>query len=394
MKERKSTASCCINAVRGSGKRSWKRDPKQRSTTQANQHAQQDGTYHWAPADTPHVCATAVGSLASLPAFLFVAVSYLLWRAALGEVCGTFLLIFVACGTPIVSNHLAAESTTATNATSPLLTIFINNFTVALTIIALTYSLSSVSGAHLNPAVTFALWTSHHTSLRKLAIYVLAQLMGAMLALLTLVVCYNCDPSILSHTMVGRRAEASLYSVFLMELLLTFTLIFVIMRVSFDNIEAEKRQTMQDRSVIGSAVGLTIAPSSNARLGYAPITIGLLLLTLGVVGGGVSGSSMNPVRYMAPALVNGQWDVWMVVYVLGELSGACLAIGMSQVFDATGRLAEKSAGKAAEMRQLLQPVTGASILGGTAPAINGGLSVNAPKAWTVTAPQMQSVKIG
>ena len=323
--------------------------------------------------------------------------SYLLWRAVLGEVCATFLLIFVACGTPIVTHQLSTDPTLSpTPTTSPILTLFINNLTVALVVIGLTYSLASVSGAHMNPAVTLALWTSHHTSLRKLALYVAAQLVGGVVALLALVMCYNCDTSILSHTTVTRPTSASHYSVFLMELLLTFTLIFVVLRVSFDNIEAEKRQSMQDRSLLGSAVGLTIAPSTNGRLGYAPIAIGFVIITLGVVGGGVSGASMNPVRYVVPAVACGQWDVWMAVYVLGEVCGACLAVALSQVFDTTGRMAERSAEKAEELRQEQrkqlrqyeqQPIVGGmSSLGGTAPTTNGGLSVDAHSVRSANTP--------
>ena len=302
--------------------------------------------------------------------------------------CGTFLLIFVACGTPVVTHNLSTQSATAIAATSPILTLFLNNLTVAMAVIGITYSLASVSGAHVNPAVTLALWTSNHTSARKLALYIVAQLTGATLALLTLLVCYNTDPSILPHTTVTRHPAATLYSVFLMELLLTFTLIFVVLRVSFDNIEAEKRQMMEYRSVVGSAVGLTIAPSTTARLGYAPITIGFMILTLSVTGGGVSGAAMNPVRYMVPAILCGEWDVWMAVYVLGELCGACLAVGLSHVFDATGRAAERSAEKAAELRyQQRHDINGASTAG-----INGAVSIHARDVWNGTGHKMEAVK--
>jgi len=281
---------------------------------------------------------------------------------------------------------MSNESTTAVNATSPILTLFVNNITVAMAVMGIIYSLASVSGAHVNPAVTLALWTSHHTSLRKLAIFIAAQLLGGTLALATLLLCYNGDTTVLQHTTVSRPASASLPSVFLMELLLTCVLIFVVLRVSFDNIEAEKRQMMEYRAVIGSAVGLTIAPTSNARLGYAPITIGFMILTLSVVGGGVSGAAMNPVRYLVPAVLCGEWDAWMAVYVLAELGGACLAVGLSQVFDATGRLAERSAEKAAELRQLRQPSLGgddaaSSRFARTAPVLERVLSVNARDGW-------------
>ena len=329
--------------------------------------------YHTTQPLKTHCTRTAaLLSTVSLIVGISLLFSYLVWRAALGEVCGTFLLVFVACGTPVATHRLSTETDATTAATSPILTLFINNVTVALAIIGLIYSLASVSGAHMNPAVTFALWTSHLTSARKLMLYVVAQLIGGLLAILTLLLCYDWDTSVLQHTAVARPSTASLYSVFLMELLLTFTLVFVILRVSFDNIEAEKRQTMQYRSLLGSAVGLTIAPTTNARLGYAPIAIGFLIVVLGVVGGGVSGASMNPVRYVVPAAVNGAWDVWMAVYVLGELGGACLAVGLSQVFNVTGQMAERSAEKAAELRQLQQPMTALPSLASTAVAASGG----------------------
>ena len=274
---------------------------------------------------------------------------YLVARAALGEVCGTFLLIFVACGTPIATHSLSTSSTTAT---SPLMLLLLNNLCVALIVIGLIYSLASVSGAHVNPAVTLALWTSHHTSARKLILFILSQLLGAVLALLALVVCYNGDWTVLAHSTVTRTEQASMYSVFLMELILTAILIFIMLRTSFDNIEAEKRQMHEYRNLIGSAVGLTVAPSTNARLGYAPVAVGLTVLVLGVMGGGVSGAAMNPVRYTVPAVMSGEVDVWIVIYVLAQCCGACLAVGLAQVFDSTGRVAERWAERAANLRKM------------------------------------------
>ena len=264
---------------------------------------------------------------------------------------GTFLLIFVACGTPIAVKRMSVDPVMATIESSPLLPLLLNNLTVALAVVGIIYSLASVSGAHVNPVVTLAMWTAHHTSIRKLALFTVAQFCGGLLGLLALLLCYNFDTSILEQAVVHRLDGVSYYSVFAMETLCTFTLIFVVLRVSYDNFDAEKMETLRNKAVLGSLSGLTVAPTTSARLGFAPLAIGFIILVLGVLGGAVSGAAMNPVRFLAPAIVRGQWDAWMAVYVLGEALGAMMAVGLAQALDAAGSMAEKAAEEAAELRK-------------------------------------------
>ena len=149
---------------------------------------------------------------------------------------------------------------------------------------ALIYSFASISGAHMNPAVTVALWSSNRTSARKAVMYVVAQLVGANLAMLALFFSFNFDTSIFAAAAVRPAAGSNAFSVFFMEFALTFVLVFIILKVAFEDVEEEKKKTMSYKAV-GGARGLTIyAPNSSSKLGFAPLAIGTTIGVLGTIG--------------------------------------------------------------------------------------------------------------
>jgi len=224
------------------------------------------------------------------------------------------------------------------------------NLTVALIAMALIYSFASISGAHMNPAVTVALWSANRTSARKAGMYVVAQLLGANLAMLALLFAFSFDAKIFALAAVKPTNGVNAFSVFFMEFALTFVLVFVILKVAFEDVEDEKRRTMSYRAV-GGARGLTIyAPNSSSKLGFAPLAIGTTIGVLGTIGSSVSGGCYNPARYIAPALWSWSLDGYFFAYVLGELLGGCAAALMRHAFDVLGRLAHAEEDKAAALR--------------------------------------------
>jgi len=279
------------------------------------------------------------------------------YRASLGELCATFVLVYAACGSGIaVSQRMSAANVEPQyaalfGALGGLVGSILSSLTVALIAMALIYSFASISGAHMNPAVTVALWSSNRTSARKAAMYIIAQLIGANLAMLALFFSFNFDASIFSAAAVKPAPGANGFSVFFTEFALTFILVFIILKVAFEDVEEEKRKTMSYKAV-GGARGLTIyAPNSASKLGFAPLAIGTTIGVLGTLGSSVSGGCYNPARYIAPALWSWSIDGYIFAYVLGELLGGCAAALMRHSFDVLGKLAHVQEDKAAELRQ-------------------------------------------
>jgi aquaporin Z len=154
------------------------------------------------------------------------------------------------------------------------------------------YSIGNVSGAHINPAVTLGFAFAGRLSWREVLPYVGSQLTGALVAAAVLRFMFP-EHSTLGSTLPGVPVTGA----FLMEVLLTFLLMFVILNVSTGH--------MEKGVMAGVAVGGMVALAA-------------------LFGGPVSGASMNPARSLGPALVSGQFtDLW--IYILAPAIGAMAA---------------------------------------------------------------------
>ena len=165
--------------------------------------------------------------------------------------------------------------------------------TCGLVVLVLIQAFGPTSGAHFNPAVTVGFWAAGRTAGGQVGPYVLAQLLGALMGS-GLVRLLATDSSALGATLPAHSAGQSLA----VETVLTFWLMLVILRVA----HGSKEQGLLAGITIGATVGLAV-----------------------LVGGPLSGGSMNPARSLAPALVGGHLAAaW--VYVAGPLVGALLAV--------------------------------------------------------------------
>jgi aquaporin NIP len=161
-----------------------------------------------------------------------------------------------------------------------------------LAVMGLIYAVGHLSGAHLNPAVTIAFTLTRHFPRREALAYIAAQLTGAALAGLLLLAVWPDRPGHLGANL----ASVSTGSALVYELFLSALLMFVIMAVATDT----------------RAVGAGAA-----------IAIGAIVVLDILVGGGVSGASMNPARSFGPALASGTWTHFWI-YVAGPVAGATL----------------------------------------------------------------------
>jgi MIP family channel proteins len=202
-----------------------------------------------------------------------------LWRRSVAEGLGTFALVFAGCGAIVVD----AERGGSLGATGVAAAF-------GLVVMAMVYAVGHVSGAHINPAVTTAFAATRHFPVREAVVYVPAQLAGAVAAALTLRLVWDGTPAALGATVPSVGPGAAV----VYEAVLTAFLMFVIMAVATDT------------RAVGAA---------------AAIAIGGTVAFDALVGGDVTGASMNPARSFGPALVAGEWtDFW--VYVVGPLTGA------------------------------------------------------------------------
>lgn len=161
-----------------------------------------------------------------------------------------------------------------------------------LAIMGLVYAVGHLSGAHINPAVTVAFTLTRHFPRREALAYIAAQLAGAALAGALLLAVWPDTPGHLGANV----ATVSTGSALVYETFLTALLMFVIMAVATDT------------RAVGAGAAIAIG--------------GVVVLDI-LVGGGVSGASMNPARSFGPALASGTWSHFYI-YVAGPLAGATL----------------------------------------------------------------------
>ncbi|MFK7847967.1 MAG: MIP/aquaporin family protein [Rhodothermales bacterium] len=203
-------------------------------------------------------------------------------RTYLAEAIGTFALVFAGTGAVVV-NQVSGGMVTHVGIA----------LTFGLVVMAAIYAIGEVSGAHINPAVTLAFWAGGEFPFTRVIPYILSQLMGALVASLSLSMLFPLQQT-LGATMPAGTAMQS----FVFEIILTFLLMFVIMCVAV----GAKEQGLMAGIAIGGTVGLE-------ALFAGPIT----------------GASMNPARSLAPALVAGDLSFqWL--YIVAPIVGALIAV--------------------------------------------------------------------
>ena len=210
------------------------------------------------------------------------------------ELIGTYCLVFAGTGA-IVVNDLYEGSVTNVGI----------GLTFGLVVMAMIYSLGSVSGAHINPAVTLAFWLAKRFDGRDVLPYVLAQFAGAILASLTVLMLFP------THQTLGATLPSGIwYQSFILEFILTAILMFVILRMT----NGSEQGAMWAGVAIGATVGLEA-----------------------MFAGPVCGASMNPARSLGPALVSMTLShLW--IYLVATTAGACIAVPIYRLTEPLGEV--------------------------------------------------------
>jgi aquaporin Z len=218
-------------------------------------------------------------------------------RRGLAEFIGTFWLVLGGCGSAVLA------------AAFPQVGIGLAGVSLAfgLTVLTMAYAIGHISGCHLNPAVTIGLVAGGRFPVKDVPLYVIAQVLGAIVGAFVLSVIAGGKPGfdLVASGFAANGFDAhspgqySMVAGFVTEVVMTFMFLIIIM---------------------GSTDG-------RAPAGFAPIAIGLGLTLIHLISIPVTNTSVNPARSTGPALLVGGWAVeqlwlfWVAPILGGALGG-------------------------------------------------------------------------
>jgi aquaporin Z len=216
-------------------------------------------------------------------------------KRVFSELLGTFFLVLVAAGGGMVNARFGGQAIPrAALVVAP-----------ALMVMAIILFMGTVSGAHLNPAVSLAFALRGDFPWKRVPGYVAAQFAGSVLAPLLL------------WALIGRHGPAGL-------------------TLPGSGISAPVAMVWEIVLTTGLASVILGTASGAQQVGaLAALGVGSYIALAGLFGSPVSGASMNPARSLGPALVLGDWTAWWA-YLVGPAAGALIAVGIAWVLRGPG----------------------------------------------------------
>ncbi|XP_034689569.1 nodulin-26-like [Vitis riparia] len=201
----------------------------------------------------------------------------------LAELVGTYVIIFAGCGCVLIDKKYRLTVTGIAVGWGMIVMVMI-------------YTLGHVSGGHFNPAVTIAFAASRKFPWRQVPPYVLSQVAGSSLAILTLFVMLNTSIPICA-TVTQFSSPTTIPEAFTWEFIISFILMFAICGVATD---------------------------SRAINELSGVTVGATVLVNVLLAGPITRASMNPARSIGPALVSMEFDcLW--IYIVAPILGTTTA---------------------------------------------------------------------
>ena len=198
-------------------------------------------------------------------------------RRLAAEGLATFLLVFLGTGACVV-NAVSGGRLGSVGV----------GLAFGLAVFGAATALGPVSGAHMNPAVTLALWRSRRFPGREIASYALVQILGALAASVLILLAFGSRGGDLGAT----HPAAGVAPSFALEFAMTFVLMLTVLR----------------------------APAK-----FGPAAAGTVVALEAIFGGAATGASMNPARSLAPGLVSGSMGglwIYLAAPTLGALAAA------------------------------------------------------------------------
>ena len=204
----------------------------------------------------------------------------------LAELVGTFVLTFLGCGAAV---SLSCGVDTASVVGTAV--------AFGLAVVAMAYTIGGISGCHINPAITLGVFLSGKMSFKDCGLYMVFQIIGALLAAAVLCALAGCDSGLGANAL---QEGISMQQGIIAEVVLT--MLFVL--------------------VVRGATSKTNGATGN----FAGLAIGLSLILIHLVGIHYTGTSVNPARSIGPALLAGGQaltDLW--IFIVAPLVGGALA---------------------------------------------------------------------
>ena len=217
-------------------------------------------------------------------------------KKGIAECFGTFVLVFFAVGTAVMTNANVVATALA----------------FGLVIIAMAYTIGRISGCHVNPAVSLGAFLSKRITVKEFAVYVAAQFLGAIIGAVLLYAVNSMvaggRPDLLvwgtNGVITGNRTAGTIFASLILEIILTLVFVYVILAVTSKKGDPKK----------------------------AGIIIGLTLTLVHLLGINLTGTSVNPARSFGPALMRVIFgggaralaDYW--IFLVAPLAGAVLAV--------------------------------------------------------------------
>ena len=207
----------------------------------------------------------------------------------LAELIGTFVLTLLGCGAAVSLNcGVDAASVVGTS------------MAFGIAVIAMAYTICGISGCHINPAITLGCLLTKRISGKDAGMYMLFQVIGAILASCVLYAFVQTAPELAQGTTTGANSCAGgVVNGLIVEIVLTC--IFV----------------------------LVVLGSTDSKVGagnFAGLAIGITLILIHLVGIHYTGTSVNPARSIGPAIFEGGialQQLW--VFIVGPFAGGALA---------------------------------------------------------------------
>jgi aquaporin Z len=204
----------------------------------------------------------------------------------IAEMIGTMVLVLMGCGSAVIAGNEIGFAGIS--------------FAFGLSVLAMVYAIGGISGCHINPAITFGMWIAKKIDGKDAVMYVLFQIIGALIGSgILFVITGNCEKT--GQNLVNENYN--IVSGFIAEVVFTF--IFLII-------------------VFG-------ATRKKAPAGFAGIAIGLALALIHLVCIPITGTSVNPARSIGPAVFAGGAalaQLWL--FILAPLVGAGIAAAVQK----------------------------------------------------------------
>ena len=214
-------------------------------------------------------------------------------RPLIAEFIGVFMLVFIGGGAIILNAYREGSVGLGGIAAAQGLA-----YAVAVT------ATMSISGGHINPAITVGLWSVGRIDARRAGLYLIAQLLGAVVAALVLKGLFPAGAAeVRQYGALRLGVDTSFVSGVLLEAVMTFLLALVVM-------------------------GTTVDPAAPKVGGFG---IGLTVWMCVLSGGLLTGAALNPARAFGPALVAWYWTA-QLVYWIGPIVGAVAAMQIYERF--------------------------------------------------------------